>query len=145
MKFVGSLIAVVLLLSAGMDARTDRKEYSAFKGPYLGQKPPGLTAEVFAPGLFPPDDPPHGSPVFTPDGNEMYLPRILMMRNIDGRWTAPEPAPFSGRLRGVNPTISPDGNIGDRPTLEGLVDAKSGAGFAAQIPDDLPVTIAEII
>ncbi len=87
--------------------KADAQVFSKYKGPYLGQKPPGDTAEVFAPDLVF-DDFPHGSPVFTPGGKEVYFPGIYYMKEINGRWTSPKPAPFSIKSE-VNPTISSDG------------------------------------
>jgi hypothetical protein len=106
---VGFGLAVLFALGLASLAQTIRPAFADYRGPYLGQKPPGATAEIFAPGLLSDDDFPHGSPVFTPGGNEMILPGIKIMRNIEGRWTRPENAPFGGSLRGVNPTLSPDG------------------------------------
>lgn len=108
-----SILSLIIILNTSallsQTSRTTGTEFSKYSGPYLGQKPPGEVAEIFAPDLFPPDDPPHGSPVFTPDGKEIYLPGILVMKNIAGRWTLPVKASFSEKERGVNPTISPDG------------------------------------
>jgi hypothetical protein len=89
--------------------QTTQNEISKLTGPYLGQKPPGIIPEIFAPGLFPSKDFIHGSPVFTEDGNEIYFPGIKRMKNIDGKWTSPEYASFSGKFMDSNPIISPDG------------------------------------
>jgi Tol biopolymer transport system component len=85
------------------------------KGPYLGQKPPGLTPEVFAPGIVSTDSHEMNT-AFTPDGKEFYFCRrindrntIVVMKQINGQWTAPEIAPFSGNYHDRDFTISPDG------------------------------------
>lgn len=78
------------------------------QGPYLGQKPPGKIPEIFMPGLLN-NEYPHGSPVFTADGNEVYFPGIMYMKRINGKWTKLNIAPFSGTNRDVNPTITSDG------------------------------------
>lgn len=93
--------------------------YPTLKGPYLGQKLPGNTPEVFAPsivnfGLTTRDI------AISEDGKEIYfrvgLPgfsrtAILEVREIDGRWTEPEVSSFSSdpRWRNLEPCLSPDG------------------------------------
>lgn len=137
---LGLGLAAVCALGVLSRGAIETQKFSDYRGPYLGQKPPGLAAEIFAPGLFPDDDFPHGSPVFTPDGNEMFMPGIKTMRNIGGRWTAPEAASFCGALRGVNPTLSPDGRkllfispyVGpERPVAGTYVVTRSGSGWGA--------------
>jgi hypothetical protein len=66
------------------------------------------------------------TPVFTPDGNTVFFDRrsgatkfILMSHRINGRWSAPQVAPFSGRWYDQDPVVSPDGAFlifgSDRP------------------------------
>jgi hypothetical protein len=71
--------------------------------------------EVFAPGVIsgPAND---GAPTFTPDGNTLYFARsgaswgfILESHRIDGKWTEPVIAPFSGQWSDSQPNLSPDG------------------------------------
>jgi hypothetical protein len=87
------------------------------RGPYLGQKPPGLTPELFAPGfvstgLFERDV------AMTPDGLEFYfsagfrtITTIMVTRLRDGAWTAPEVASFATDPAYFNmePCVSHDG------------------------------------
>jgi hypothetical protein len=63
-----------------------------------------MTPEIFAAGIISTG---HAEikAVFTPDGKEMFYqlwgaphPIILTRKEVDGRWTAPEVAPFSGRV-----------------------------------------------
>lgn len=90
-------------------------ELPILSGPYLGQKPPGTQPEIFAPGIVSTG---HGErcPAFSPDGKEMFyciygapFSVFVHMKEINGRWTKPRVAPFSGRYPGEM-TISPDGN-----------------------------------
>lgn len=58
---------------------------------------------------------------FTPDGetaffgvSEEFFPiereaTLMMMRRVDGAWTAPEVAPFSGVYSDIDPFVAPDG------------------------------------
>jgi hypothetical protein len=51
---MGKKAGLVLALMMGVTAFSVANDESAFgDGPYLGQRPPGVTAEVFAPGLIP--------------------------------------------------------------------------------------------
>jgi len=89
------------------------------EGPYLGQTPPGMTPEIFAPGII------KNCPSFTPDGNELVfrghgMGGILFMQCTNGNWTDPKNIPFSGeRHSDFNPFLSSDGTrcffASDRP------------------------------
>lgn len=88
---------------------------------YLGQPPPGLTPEVFAPGVVSRDSIgywEHSFPAFSPDGREVYWSvyshgfedQALYFSRRDGdRWSSPKGAPFSGGYRDGGPAFSPDG------------------------------------
>ncbi len=92
------------------------EDFPVLKGPYLGQKPPGKTPEIFAPGIISTGY--HdGCITFSPDGKELFyhfggLGRmvILYMRYENNRWTAPQVASFSGKYRDGEPHFSYDGN-----------------------------------
>jgi hypothetical protein len=87
---------------------------------YLGQEPPGLAPEPFAAGILPDSLDWHSAPVFSPDGSEMYFSSfisrrrysetIFRMRIVDGEWTGPEVAPFSGEHFEGAPCMTPDGS-----------------------------------
>ena len=88
------------------------------KGPYLGQKPPGITPEVFAPGVVSTNLDEFGC-TMSPDGGEFYFTRtyveprrhtIMVCRLEANGWTAPEIAPFSGQHSEAEPNLSPDGS-----------------------------------
>lgn len=44
-------------------------------GPYLGQKPPGMTPEIFRPGIVSLSEAVEYGMAFTPDGQEFYFNR----------------------------------------------------------------------
>ncbi len=109
---------VALLIEEG--AENTPWHLPLLQGKYLGQKPPGLTPEVFAPGIISTDGNEFAC-TFSPDGKEFYytangginnLPTntILVTRQIPNKWTAPEVAGFSGKHFDFEPHISPDGN-----------------------------------
>jgi hypothetical protein len=101
-------------------------EPTGLKGPYLGQKPPGLTAEIFAPGLVSKALGFNFSCTFSPDGREYYYNHfmtIMVSRLLDDGWTAPQPVTFTENHRAFEPHITLDGKklyFGwFRPTPEG--------------------------
>jgi hypothetical protein len=84
-------------------------------GPYLGQEPPGPEPRLFAPGIVSTGLATRDL-AMTPDGDEVYFSvtlgdrtMIMVARQVNGVWTAPEVAPFSGRYLDIEPTISADG------------------------------------
>ncbi len=92
--------------------------FPLLKGPFLGQKPPGSIPEIFAPGSITTEYHEHSSPVFSPDGNEVYWsvfynfwgPQVIIfMRYENDRWSQAGVAPFSGQYSDGNPCISSDG------------------------------------
>lgn len=83
---------------------------------YFGQKPPGLTPEVFAPGVVSTDNVSEFSCCISPDGREFYFTRatqgvqftIYVTKNVNGNWTEPELASFSGEFFNHEPYITYD-------------------------------------
>jgi hypothetical protein len=101
------------------------------RGPYLGQEPPGMTPEVFAPGIV--SDPSlfEYSGTFSPDGNEYYFNRttadsqdiLLFTRVVDGQWTAPEQLALTAGYTAGEPHVTLDNKrlyfMWERPVPEG--------------------------
>lgn len=90
---------------------------SDLTGEYLGQKPPGDSARVFAPGIVSTIDHEHSSPVFSADGDEVYWsvwskdgsPQIIKyMNRINGEWKLPKPLNISGQYKDGGPFLSSD-------------------------------------
>lgn len=99
-----------------MSEKSDNQDkFPLLEGPYLGQKPPGLIPEVFAPGIvstkyF------EAFGLFTPDLKEFYFERgggkykkhaLVVIKYENNRWVESVVAP--GRVG--EPSISPDGKI----------------------------------
>ena len=60
------------------DAQEKSEKFPVLKGPYLGQKPPGLTPEVFAPGIISKAGfHLHSSLAFSPDGRKVYFTKFI--------------------------------------------------------------------
>jgi len=116
------LFVLILLMSVFSIAQQTSSDFPKLTGPYLGQKPPGMTAELFAPGIVSLGDFEHSSPVFSPDLTEIYWSTIIeengkvvlrptyFMKMVNGIWTKPQ-IPYFGKkfLCCENPFISPDG------------------------------------
>ncbi len=117
------------------------------KPPYAADKP--LTEpRMFAEGPICTGDY-ESHPAFTPDGRTLYFVKstpdfsfwtIVVSRFENGRWSAPEIAPFSGRYADADPFITADGSrfyfISNRPVpgrtepdLDIWVMERSGSGW----------------
>ena len=113
--------AAVLLAERGADKSDIR--FPVLKGDYLSQTPPADKPELFGLGIISSIWGLHSTAVFSPDRNEVYwAPMIsfpgeiysrgglLMMKRVDGRWTPPAWASFSGPNGEDDvPFFSPDG------------------------------------
>ena len=91
--------------------------FPRLSGPYLGQTLPGMTPEIFAPGVVSLGFHEHNIAI-SPDGREIFFTAassdfakylILTSRLRDGVWTMPQVAPFSGVRNDEAPAFSPDG------------------------------------
>jgi hypothetical protein len=111
-SFYGLIFLFILLFTFCQQ----EDNFPVLKGSYLGQKPPGMTPEIFAPGIISTGY--HdGCITFSLDGKELFfhfggLGRmvILHMKRVNNRWTAPQVASFSGKYRDGEPHFSYDGN-----------------------------------
>lgn len=100
----------ILILLAGC---SQNDNFSGLKSPYLGQKPPGTTPEVFAPRLVSTKDHKEFSCTFSPDGREFYFNRsgnIMMCRYVENEWKAPVRASFDTDFMDHEPHITADGS-----------------------------------
>jgi hypothetical protein len=112
------LICVFVLMTATLF--TQQTDFPKLTGPYLGQKPPGMTPELFAPGIIARIEEHQNCLTLSPDGKEIYwgryykekkINKILMTKYENGRWTRPQFASFLGGTNDNDdaPFISPDG------------------------------------
>ncbi len=96
---------------------SEKEEFSVLKGPYLGQKPPGDTPEVFEPKIVSTGLDELNS-VFSPDGREFYFcvrnflgaVSIFQMKMEGENWSQPKLLPFASRYGDIDVTMSPDGS-----------------------------------
>ncbi len=103
-------------------------EQTGLKGSLWGQRPPGHTAELFAPGIVSKSLALNFSCTLSPDGKEFYychFNTIMVCCLLDDGWIAPEPLAFTRNFRAMEPHITLDGKklyfIWFRPTPEGLI------------------------
>ncbi len=122
-----ALCFVVLLLSMACGPSAEQTtqapprelEWKLITGKYLGQDPPGMEPELFAPG-FVSTGLSERDLAITPDGRELYFTTVLgssytfsaivVYRQIDGAWNGPEVVSFSGNYMDLEPALSADGD-----------------------------------
>ncbi len=109
-------IGVILCIGISLISGMQNHDFPVLKGPYLGQKPPGLTAELFASEIISTFDKPEMCASFTADGKEFYYNAqheghwsIFLTREINRRWTKPKPLTFTSGYTDRDFTMSPDG------------------------------------
>ena len=113
-------IAFIASLAALASGCARGSESSVIHGPYLGQRPPGKTPEVFAPGIISRAGfHLHSSLAFSPDGKEVYFTKYVSEPEVQGTiwrmkqegdvWGDAVIAPFSGVYSDDSPVFSPDG------------------------------------
>jgi len=152
--FVGILFSIIFIFIS--HAQLD--DFPVLRGPYLGQKPPGLSPEIFAPGIV---STAQGefNVAFSPNGEEFYYSvnepsgreTMKFMIYENDRWTPPQPVPFVSRQNDCDPFFSHDGNrfyfISTRPKKDkqGSRDwdiwyvERAGAGWSEPINIGPPV------
>ena len=97
-------INILILGFAACSVINAQQRSNNLTGPYLGQKLPGMTPEIFAPGIISTEK--HEfSCCFSPDGKEFYFTHmnpeerqnyVMYTQLINGMWTEPEMASFAG-------------------------------------------------
>jgi hypothetical protein len=145
----GFASALILMLSWSSVSSQNPKEFPVLKGPYLGQEPPGSVPVVFAPGIISTRANEHSFPAFSPDGSEVFwsayndagdFQTIYHMKQLDGVWTAPAVAEFSGEVAEGNVAFN---HAGDKiffssdaaMTAEGKSDMRADIWFRQKGPE----------
>ena len=115
LKVLFYLCPVLTILIMGLFAR--QENFPVLKGPYFGQKPPGMEPETFAPAILATGKHAFCS-VFSPCGAEFYFVTdleenntgdIVWTRRVANVWTKPEATPFNSRYTDNDICITPDG------------------------------------
>ena len=115
-----------LLIAKG--ATEISRDFPVKKGIYLGAEYQGNKLELFTPNKVMRIIGPHSGIAIAPDGKEVfwvrgdYSGKIWTMKEVDGKWTIPRRAAFSGNYDNSYPCFSPDGKklffTSDRPLVE---------------------------
>ena len=66
-----SFFIVSFLLVAAISINVQETEFYKLTGPYLGQTPPGVTPEIFAPGIVSTENGVYANVTFNPDLKEV--------------------------------------------------------------------------
>lgn len=106
---------ILILISVSANTYFTQEQREALKGDYLGQKPPGLTKQMFLPGMIS-SDAPEGCLCISFDGNFLVFRRhwredttVFLMERKNHEWTGPEIAPFfNQKFRFGDFTFSPN-------------------------------------
>ncbi len=116
-KLILSLAIVFCSFSIAASAEEDAS-FAVLKGPYLGQKPPGMIPEVFVPGFISTEQFEFGI-TFSPDGRECFFSRrptyegsdnrIYHSSWVDGRWSRSTRASFAEDVFEFIPIVSVSG------------------------------------
>ncbi len=112
----GLAVIAVLVCTIVSDLRSEG-DLPVIEEPYLGQKPPGIVPEVFAPGIVS-TEASEWSITISACGKHLLFTRwntrtsrhasIIYTRFVDGSWTQPAPAPFSSDYHEMEAAFSPD-------------------------------------
>jgi hypothetical protein len=111
---------IFMMPVVAQEKTSDKTDFPLLKGPYLGQKPPGLTPEIFAPGIVSIDEYSEFVCIFTPGAEECIFDRygddeyqkgaVFTTRIENGKWIKPEIHKLFAKYGEVFlPTLSPDG------------------------------------
>lgn len=115
MKTKAFLLGIFLITSVFIWNWAQNENFPILEGEYLGQEPPGMTPEVFAPGIVSTNRGEFNA-AFSPNGKEFYFSVNLSGRETmkfmtyqDNKWTSPQPAPFVCPQNDCDPIFSHDG------------------------------------
>ena len=109
--------AALLFISLNSPGFAQNDNWPILKGPYLGQKAPGMTPVIFAPGIISTHDYEHGI-TFNKNIDEVYFTRritveegnrIFHAKIVNGKWTKPNQAAFASSFKESSANFSPDG------------------------------------
>ncbi len=140
-------------------------DFPKLSGPYLGQKPPGMMPEIFAPGIISTMYHEHSSPSFSSDGNEVfwvsypvgnytyrYTAKILHSKLVDEKWTRPEYPSFTTGIESGEAFITYDNssvffcsakktgeNITSRKNFDIWVSERTSVGWSSAVNIGEPI------
>lgn len=100
-------VSVLLIIGLAAAAPASADAPLKLSGPYFGQQPPGIEAEIFAPGVISVEGRYEFAVSFAPGGERMLFTtqtsddsvQVMHSRVIDGFWTTPETVSLAGGAR----------------------------------------------
>ncbi|GAF76899.1 unnamed protein product, partial [marine sediment metagenome] len=123
MKTIKKIIVILLTLVIStmpvlaQERVEDKSGFPILKGPYLGQKPPGMTPELFAPEIMDAEHGYHFPVIFSPDLTEAFWKPMerghhgfMYSKMGDGVWSPPRRIKFGMEMSIGDAAFSPDGN-----------------------------------
>ncbi len=129
MKKTLLILSLLTIFSSVFSQNNTERFFPELKGPYMGQKLPGLSPELFAPDIIS-NGLDNRDVAISPDGKEMYFTlhtakfqyaTIVYSKLVKGSWTKPEIVPFAtdSRYKYLEPAFSNDGQklffVSDQP------------------------------
>ncbi len=112
-----AMITASFFVLAIVTLQPQESDFSKLSGPYLGQKPPGTTPEIFAPGIISLEANFECCRAVSPEAREFFFVRQVksgekIFRTVEGEngWTSPMPIPYSDKAFQYTPFISPAGD-----------------------------------
>jgi Tol biopolymer transport system component len=113
-------ITLVFAVYGGFLSSKKASPFPVLTGPYLGQKPPGMMPEIFAPAIVSVEKYSEFVCMFAPGGENCFFDRhgddeyqrgaVFETRVKNGKWTKPEIHVLFAKFDDVFlPTLSPDG------------------------------------
>ncbi len=110
------LIALILIIGIAF-TQEKKADFPLLTGPYLGQKPPGMTPVIFAAGIISTEKDAEYGGHFSPDGNDFYftryspgeLAKLWVSEYRKNKWTTPREVSFIEEFPGGESCFSPDG------------------------------------
>ena len=118
MKKVLIFFFLIFIFLAALDSENQQKVFPVLKGPYLGQKPPGMTLQLFAPEIISTGQFGEAGGAFSKNGELFLFNRRLLqeehktiycMVQRNGVWSKPSPVPFNSGFGDWSFNFGPDG------------------------------------
>ncbi|MCK5536039.1 MAG: PD40 domain-containing protein [Bacteroidales bacterium] len=116
---MNKLIAILIFLTIWINVSGQQNDTTTieanYKGEYLGLNLPDTVPEIFAPDFISGKGRLHCFPSFSIDNKEIYWmtipPKIMTVREINGKWSDPQLASFSTENRNFAPFVAHDNTI----------------------------------
>ncbi|MDX1941782.1 MAG: hypothetical protein SFU99_14575 [Saprospiraceae bacterium] len=165
MKNIITILVFIIGVFFHLLLPAQQSSFQELHGKYFGLKPPGMTAELFAPGIISTYSNEHSALAFSPDGSVVlwaimdsnYKGGLFEMKYINGTWSKPATPSFADTNADYYaPSFSIDGRIlffsSRRKAPEGYPEGrgnrlwsieKTSNGWGTPVPIDTSVSRAQ--